>query len=87
MMVEGEMNEVSEEDMLGALKAAHEAIKDQCKVQLELAQAVGKTEKREYNHEEHDEELREEMNTKLYDKVYEVAKRTISNKKERSEAF
>ena len=87
LMVEGEMNEVSEEEMLEALKVAHEAIKDQCKVQLELAEAVGKTEKREYSHEEHDEELRAELNEKLYDKVYEVAKQTIANKKIRGESF
>lgn len=87
MMVEGEMSEVSEEVMLEALKVAHEAIKDQCKVQLELTEAVGKTEKREFSHEEHDEELRAEMNEKLYDQVYDVAKQTIANKKERKEAF
>ncbi len=87
MMVEGEMNEVSEEDMLEALKVAHEAIKDQCLIQKELTEAVGKTEKREYSHETHDEELRAEMNEKLYDKVYAVAKQTISNKKLRGEAF
>jgi len=87
MMVEGEMNEVSEEEMLEALKVAHEAIKEQCLVQKELSEAVGKTEKREYSHETHDEELRAEMNEKLYDKVYAVAKQTISNKKERTEAF
>ena len=87
MMVEGEMSEVSEEEMLEALKVAHDAIKDQCKVQLELTEAVGKTEKREYSHETHDEELRAEMNEKLYDQVYAVAKQTISNKSERGEAF
>jgi len=87
MMVEGEMNEVSEEEMLEALKVAHEAIKDQCLIQKELTEAVGKTEKREYSHETNDEELRTEMNEKLYDKVYAVAKQTISNKKERKEAF
>jgi polyribonucleotide nucleotidyltransferase len=86
MMVEGEMNEVSEEEMLEALKVAHEAIKDQCLIQKELTEAVGKSEKREYSHETHDEELKEEIN-KLYDKVYAVAKQTISNKKQRTEAF
>ena len=87
LMVEGEMNEVSEEEMLEALKAAHEAIKDQCKAQIELAEAVGKTDKRTYSHEINDEELRVEMNEKLYGQVYEVAKQTIANKKERKEAF
>ncbi len=87
MMVEGEMSEASEEEMLEALKVAHEAIKDQCLVQKELTEAVGKTEKRAYSHETNDEELRTEMNEKLYDKVYAVAKQTISNKKERKEAF
>ena len=57
MMVEGEMKEVSEEELLEAMKIAHEAIKVHCKVQLELMEAVGKTQKREYDHEEKDEEL------------------------------
>ena len=87
LMVEGEMDEASEEDMLEALKVAHEAIKDQCKIQIELTEAVGKTEKRTYDHETNDEELRNEMNEKLYDKVYDVAKQIITNKKERTEAF
>jgi polyribonucleotide nucleotidyltransferase len=87
MMVEGEMNESSEEDMLEALKVAHEAIKVQCLIQKELTEAVGKTEKRTYSHESNDDELKAEMNEKLYDKVYEVAKQTISNKKLRTEAF
>jgi len=87
MMVEGEMNEVSEEAVLEALKVAHDAIKDQCQVQKELTEAVGKTEKREYSHEESDEELEKEMNEKLYDKVYAVAKQTIANKKIRTETF
>jgi len=87
LMVEGEMDEASEEEMLEALKIAHEAIKDQCKVQLELAEAVGKTEKREYSHETNDEELNAELNEKLYDQVYEIAKQTIVNKKERTDAF
>jgi polyribonucleotide nucleotidyltransferase len=87
MMVEGEMNEASEEDMLEALKVAHEAIKVQCQMQKELTVAVGKTEKRTYSHENNDEELKAEMNEKLYNQVYEVAKQTISNKKLRTEAF
>jgi polyribonucleotide nucleotidyltransferase len=87
MMVEGEMNESSEEDMLEALKVAHEAIKVQCQMQKELTVEVGKTEKRAYSHENLDEELKAEMNEKLYQQVYEVAKQTISNKKLRTEAF
>ena len=59
MMVEGEMDEVSEQDLLAALKAAHEAIKPQCKAQMELAELVGSTVKREYCHEVNDEELRQ----------------------------
>jgi polyribonucleotide nucleotidyltransferase len=87
MMVEGEMNESSEEDMLEALKVAHAAIKVQCQMQKELTIEVGKTEKRTYSHENLDEELKAEMNEKLYQQVYEVAKQTISNKKLRTEAF
>ncbi len=87
MMVEGEMSEVSEEVMLEALKVAHEAIKDQCKIQIELTEAVGKTQKREYSHETNDEELRKEIYEKLYGQVYEVAKQTIVSKKLRKEAF
>ncbi len=87
MMVEGEMNEVSEDEVLEALKVAHEAIKDQCRVQIELTEAVGKTEKRTYSHETNDEELKAEMNEKLYDQVYDVAKQTIANKKVRQETF
>lgn len=87
MMVEGEMNEVSEDEVLEALKVAHEAIKDQCRVQIELTEAVGKTEKRTYSHETNDEELKAEMSEKLYNQVYDVAKQTIANKKVRQEAF
>ncbi|NOZ48336.1 MAG: polyribonucleotide nucleotidyltransferase [Chlorobi bacterium] len=74
LMVEGEMNEASEEDMLEAIKIAHEAIKEQCKVQMELTKEVGKTEKREYNHETNDEELRKLVREKTYDKIFAVAK-------------
>ena len=87
MMVEGEMNEVSEEEMLEALKFAHEAIKIQCKAQLELAEMVEKAKtKREYSHEDNDEELKEKVWKETYDKVYAVAKMGTS-KHERSEAF
>ncbi len=87
MMVEGECKEVSEEEMIEALKVAHEAIKAQCEAQLELEKEVGKTEKREYSHETHDLELKEDMQAKLYDKVYEVAAQQNANKKERSQNF
>ncbi|MBL7844454.1 MAG: polyribonucleotide nucleotidyltransferase [Cyclobacteriaceae bacterium] len=87
LMVEGEMKEVSEDDMLEALKLAHDAIKVQCQVQLDLAKELGKTEKRTYNHEENDETLREELNALLYPKVYAVAKQQIKDKKARGKAF
>jgi polyribonucleotide nucleotidyltransferase len=87
LMVEGEMKEVSEDDMLEALKLAHEAIKDQCKLQQELTIAVGKTTKREYNHEVKDENLREELWKLFYDKVYATARQLMANKKNRSDAF
>lgn len=87
MMVEGEMKEVSEDDMLEALEIAHAAIKIQCQVQIELAEAVGKTEKREYNHEENDDELKAELMSSLYDKVYAVVGQQIKNKDERKQAI
>lgn len=87
LMVEGEMKEVSEDDMLEALKIAHDAIKIQCQLQLDLAKELGKTVKRTYNHEVNDETLREELTTLLYPKVYAVAKQQIKNKKERGKAF
>lgn len=87
LMVEGEMKEVDETEVLEGLKIAHEAIKDQCQVQLELMQAVGKTEKRAYSHENADEDLKDRMHAELYNKAYEVAKQCITNKNLRSEAF
>ncbi len=87
LMVEGEMKEVSEDDMLEALKLAHEAIKAQCQLQLDLAKELGKTEKRSYNHEVKDEALKEELYKLLYPKVYETARLQIKNKKVRSKAF
>ncbi len=87
MMVEGEMKEVSEDDMLEALKIAHEAIKAQCTLQVELTKEAGKEEKREYSHEANDEELRKELFDLMYEKAYEVAKQQINDKKERSAAF
>lgn len=86
LMVEGEMKEVSEDDMLEAIKVAHEAIKVQCQVQLELQEAVGKTQKREYSHETDDEELKARMHKELYEKAYAIAK-SQGTKNERSEGF
>ncbi|MFN3840261.1 MAG: polyribonucleotide nucleotidyltransferase [Cyclobacteriaceae bacterium] len=87
LMVEGEMKEVSEVEMLEALKVAHQAIKVQCQLQLDMARELGKETKRTYNHEVKDEALRQQLFDLLYPKVYEVAKRQIKNKKERSAAF
>jgi len=74
LMVEGEMKEVSEDEMLEALRVAHDAIKVQCQVQIDLAQQLGKTEKRVYSHETNDEALREELWKLLYDKAYKTAR-------------
>lgn len=87
MMVEGEMKEVSEEELLEAMKIAHEAIKVHCKVQLELMEAVGKTQKREYDHEEKDEELEKDIREKTYDKVYALATACNADKHSRVENF
>ncbi|MBO5780058.1 MAG: polyribonucleotide nucleotidyltransferase, partial [Muribaculaceae bacterium] len=87
MMVEGEMKEVSEADLLAALKFAHDAIKEQCKAQLELAEAVGSTIKREYCHEVNDEELRKDVREKCYDKVYAIAKTGSADKHWRNDSF
>ncbi len=86
MMVEGEMEEVQEEEMLEAIKVAHEAIKVQCQAQLELSEAVGKMTKRGYPAEEQDEELRERMQRELYDKIYKVAT-AGTDKHARGDAF
>ncbi len=87
MMVEGEMNEVSEADLLAAMKFAHDAIKVQCKAQMELAEEVGSTVKREYCHEVNDEELRKDVWAKCYDEAYEIARSGNTNKHARGEAF
>ncbi|MBR6992123.1 MAG: polyribonucleotide nucleotidyltransferase [Bacteroidales bacterium] len=87
MMVEGEMKEVSEDVMLGALKAAHEAIKTQCKVLAELTVETGKTEKREYCHEINDEDLRQRIHDAVYQKCYDFSKQGIANKHQREEGF
>ncbi|MDD3567398.1 MAG: polyribonucleotide nucleotidyltransferase [Bacteroidales bacterium] len=85
LMVEGEMNEVSEAEMLEAIKFAHEEIKKHCVAQMELAKELGVV-KREYCHENNDEELRAQVKEFCYDKVYKVAKSMLS-KHERSDAF
>ena len=87
MMVEGEMNEVSEADMLEAIKFAHEEIKKQCHAQIELTEMVGKTVKREYNHEDNDEELKKLVWDKCYKPAYEAASSQNPNKHERMAAF
>ena len=87
MMVEGEMDEVSEADLLEALKAAHEAIKVHCLVQKELAEAVGSTVKREYCHETNDEELRKDVWEKCNDKAYAIARSGNADKHARQNAF
>ena len=86
MMVEGEMKEVSEQDLLGALKAAHEAIKPMCRLQKELSKELGKDVKREYCHEINDEELREQVNKECYQPAYDVTKQALE-KHQRAEAF
>lgn len=87
LMVEGEMNEASEEEVLEALKVAHEAIKIQCAVQKELTEVVGKTQKREYAHETNDPELKAKLHELLYEKAYNIAKQLIVSKHQRSDAF
>lgn len=87
MMVEGEMNEVSELDLLEGLKVAHEAIKVHCQAQLELMEAAGKTVKRVYCHEENDEDLRRDVHAKTYDKAYAVATSCNADKHSRAANF
>jgi polyribonucleotide nucleotidyltransferase len=86
MMVEGEMKEVSEQDLLGALKAAMDAIKPMCELQVELSKELGKDVKREYDHEINDEALRERMNKELYQPAYDITKQALE-KQARAEAF
>ena len=86
MMVEGEMNEVSEQDLIGALKAAHEAIKPMCELQEELMKELGTDTKREYDDETNDEELRQQIKDELYQPAYDLVKQALP-KKEREESF
>jgi polyribonucleotide nucleotidyltransferase len=87
MMVEGEMNEVSEATLLEALKTAHAAIKEQCLVQKELAEAANALVKREYCHEVNDEDLRKDVHEKCYDKAYKVAQAGSTDKHWRQDSF
>ncbi len=86
MMVEGEMKEVSEQDLIGALKVAAEAIKPMCELQEELAKELGKDVKREYDHEINDEDLREQIKKELYQPVYDINKQALE-KQARHDAF
>ncbi len=86
MMVEGEMNEVSEAEMLEAIKFAHDEIKKHCKVQEEMAAELGVV-KRTYSHETNDEAVREKVNADLFDKVYEIVRQRINVKADRLAAF
>lgn len=86
MMVEGEMKEVSEQDLLGALKAAQEAIRPMCELQAELSKELGTDVKREYCHEVNDEDLRKQINDELYPKAYDVTKQAL-DKQARQDAF
>ena len=83
MMVEGEMDEVSEQDLLQALKVAHEAIKPQCRLQMELSKELGTDVKREYCHEVNDEELREAVRKECYDKAYAFSASACADKHKR----
>ncbi len=87
LMVEGEMKEVSEEEMLEALKIGHDAIKVHCKAQMEFAEEVGSTVKREYCHEVNDEDLRKKVWDETYTKCYEAAKSSTADKHKRIDSF
>lgn len=87
MMVEGEMDEVSEQDLLSALKAAHEAIKPMCQLQKELMKELGTDVKREYCHEINDEELRQQVKDVCYPKAYAISEAGDHDKHQREDAF
>jgi polyribonucleotide nucleotidyltransferase len=87
LMVEGEMKEVSESEMLEALKLAHETIKIHCKAQMEWAEEIGAPAKREYCHEDNDEEMRKKVWDETYEKCYQAAKSSTTDKHKRIEAF
>jgi polyribonucleotide nucleotidyltransferase len=86
VMVEGEMNEVSEAEMLEAIKTAHVVIKEQCQLQLDIASKVAKANpKREYSHETHNDELRKRIHDFAYQRCYDVAKQGLADKHKRAE--
>ncbi len=85
LMVEGEMKEVPEDVMLEAVKFAHEEIKKHCKAQMELAEMVGATKKREYSHEENDDKLKKKVLDETYQKLYKAVSKMIADKHQRSE--
>ena len=87
MMVEGEMDEVSEAELLEALKVAHAEIKKHCLAQMELMKEAGKEQKREYNHEVNDDALRADIREKCYDKAYAIAKAGSADKHWRNDSF
>ena len=88
VMLEGEMQEISEDEMVEIIKIAHEAIKEQCQFQLDLAAELpGYSPKREYDHEDHNEEVREKVMAFAYDKCREVAKQGLADKAKRAELF
>jgi polyribonucleotide nucleotidyltransferase len=87
LMVEGEMKEVSESEMLEALKLAHETIKIHCKAQMEWAEEIGAPAKREYCHEDNDEEMRKKVWDETYEKCYQAAKSSSTDKHKRLQDF
>ncbi len=88
VMLEGEMQEISEDEMVEIIKIAHKAIKEQCQFQLDLAAELpGSSPKREYDHEDHNEEVREKVMAFAYDKCREVAKQGLADKAKRAELF
>ena len=87
LMVEGEMKEVSEEDMIEALRIAHKAIKIHCKAQMEFAAEAGIVSKREYSHEVNDEDLKKKIWDETYEKCYQAAKSGTNDKHQREDAF
>ena len=87
MMVEGEMKEISEADMIDALRIAHEAIKVHCRAQIDFAREAGAPAKREYSHEVNDEDLKKKVWDETYEKCYKAARTIIVDKHEREEAF
>ncbi len=87
MMVEGEMDEVSEDELLEALKVAHEEIKKHCLAQKEMMKEAGKEIKREYNHEINDDDLKADVHAKCYDKAYAIARTGSADKHWRNDSF